>query len=451
MASASKRVGKYDLLAVIGQGSFGTVRKAIDTETGLTWAIKIVEKAKLQEDHGVEQLKKEIALMKLLKHENIVQLREVMQSQHYVYMVMELVSGGELFDKIVSSRKLKESVARKYFQQLIMGVAACHQNGVAHRDLKPENLLLDENDVIKISDFGLSNWMPKTGEALLVTPCGTANYVAPEVLKERGYNGCVADIWSCGVILFVMLAGYRPFEDKNMNALFNKIERGEYSMDRSFTPLAQDLISKILVVEPSQRYTIAQILQHPWFVIDFDINRTRALAAALPAPTQDQVDHAIAPGTSPAMGSSLTPPTQNLAPPAAPTGPIKLDAFDIVNKLTLGILTPLSSQQDPAANKGLVRRVLVRATIDEVSIVLERLLGMPPTRAPAPAANELKGFTNGATGLVTFGISFTATTAPGIYLMECRRGRGDFLEFQSLIDKLLAAMQGQLVSVDAPH
>eukprot|EP00759_Apiculatamorpha_spiralis_P037264 PhF_6_TR37184/c2_g2_i1/m.54776 len=232
-----KKIGRYELGKTLGTGNFSKVKLGVD-DSGLNWAIKIVDKAQLAKEHMEEQLKREIAVMKVLKHENIVQLREVLQTANHIYLVLELVTGGELFDRIVAAKRFDEATARRYFQQLIMGTYYCHMQGIAHRDLKPENLLLDGNDNLKISDFGLSNLQrggPQGNGTLLQTVCGTPNYVAPEVLKEKGYNGMMADVWSCGVILFVMLAGYLPFDDPNMNHLFNKIERGDFRMAKNFS------------------------------------------------------------------------------------------------------------------------------------------------------------------------------------------------------------------------
>ncbi|MQL41428.1 hypothetical protein EI012_26330, partial [Escherichia coli] len=145
-------------------------------------------------------------------HPNVVKIFEVMASKTKIYIVLELVNGGELFDKIAKNGRLKEDEARSYFQQLINAVDYCHSRGVYHRDLKPENLLLDSNGVLKVSDFGLSTYAQQENE-LLRTAGGTPNYVAPEVLNDRGYDGATADLWSCGVILFVLVAGYLPFDD----------------------------------------------------------------------------------------------------------------------------------------------------------------------------------------------------------------------------------------------
>jgi len=211
--------------------------------------------------------------MKMVRHVHVVSLKEVLASRTKIFIVLELVTGGELFDKIVAEGKFNETTARKYFQQLVAGTAYCHKQGVCHRDLKPENLLLDEHENLKISDFGLSSlYEQAAGETdrrtLLHTTCGTPNYVAPEVLADRGYDGFMADTWSIGVILFVFLAGFLPFDEPTMSALFKKIQKAEYTFPHWFTPDAKDLISKILVVDPKQRYSIAQIREHPWWKKD---------------------------------------------------------------------------------------------------------------------------------------------------------------------------------------
>merc|ERR1719456_2192593 len=148
-----KKIGKYELGATLGSGAFSKVKVGIDSETGQKWAVKIIDKEQLAREHLEEQLKREIAIMKSLKHPHVVHLREVMQTANHIYMVLEVIAGGELFDKIVEAKKFDEDTGRRYFQQLVAGVRYCHQQGIAHRDIKPENLLLDERDNLKISDF----------------------------------------------------------------------------------------------------------------------------------------------------------------------------------------------------------------------------------------------------------------------------------------------------------
>lgn len=269
---SARRVGKYELGKTIGSGSFSKVKEGKDVETGKECAIKIIDVEQLSREHLEDQLKREIVSMKVLQHDNIVELRDVIRTVHHIYLILELLTGGELFTRLTEEKRFSEEVGRKYFQQLVAGVLHCHERGIAHRDLKPENLLLSGDGILKISDFGLSNLQrcSQSGTNMLQTVCGTPNYVAPEVLKEQGYDGRIADVWSCGVILFVMLAGYLPFDDENMNALFTKIERGEFRMARHFSDGAKDLISKILVTDPAKRITLREITQHSWFAIGWN-------------------------------------------------------------------------------------------------------------------------------------------------------------------------------------
>lgn len=176
--------------------------------------------------------------------------------------MLELVTGGELFDKIVAEGRFKEKTARFYFQQLCVGTEYCHRQGVCHRDLKPENLLLDNQGNLKISDFGLSALYDQGGTdraTLLHTTCGTPNYVAPEVLADRGYDGASADTWSIGVILYVFLAGFLPFDEPTMAALFRKIQKADFTYPTWFAEDVKDLLNNILVVKPKQRWSITQV------------------------------------------------------------------------------------------------------------------------------------------------------------------------------------------------
>lgn len=249
------------------------MKKALNTETQEWVAIKVLDKEKIQKQNMGTQVKKEISIMKMVRHVHVVSLKEVLASRTKIFIVLELVTGGELFDRIVAEGKFNETTARKYFQQLVAGTAYCHKQGVCHRDLKPENLLLDEHENLKISDFGLSSlYEQAAGETdrrtLLHTTCGTPNYVAPEVLADKGYDGAMADTWSIGVILFVFLAGFLPFDEATMSALFKKIARADFTYPSWFTEDAKDLIGKILVVDPKQRLSIPQIRAHPWWKKD---------------------------------------------------------------------------------------------------------------------------------------------------------------------------------------
>ncbi|KAJ6825778.1 uncharacterized protein M6B38_293940 [Iris pallida] len=259
------RVGRYEVGRTLGEGSFAKVKFARNVETGENVAIKILDKDKILRHKMVGQIKREITTMKLIKHPNIIRMYEVMASKTKIYIVLEFVTGGELFDKITRGR-LKEDEARKYFQQLINAVDYCHSRGVFHRDLKPENLLLDASGALKVSDFGLSALPQQVREdGLLHTSCGTPNYVAPEVINNKGYDGAKADLWSCGVILFVLMAGYLPFEDSNLMSLYKKIFKADFSCPPWFSSSAKKLIKRILDPNPQTRITIAEVTQNEWF------------------------------------------------------------------------------------------------------------------------------------------------------------------------------------------
>ncbi|KAL8511589.1 hypothetical protein ACS0TY_018122 [Phlomoides rotata] len=256
---------KYEIGKVVGQGTFAKVHHARNVETGESVAIKVIDKDKVMKVGLIDQIKREIAVMRLVRHPNVVGLHEVMASKSKIYFAMEYVRGGELFNKVAKGR-LKEDAARKYFQQLIAAVDFCHSRGVYHRDLKPENLLLDEHGNLKVSDFGLSALIDcRRQDGLLHTTCGTPAYVAPEVINKRGYDGVKADIWSCGVVLFVLLAGCLPFHDPNLMEMYRKISRGEFRCPHWFPPEVKKLLSTILDPNPATRVLISRIMENSWF------------------------------------------------------------------------------------------------------------------------------------------------------------------------------------------
>ncbi|XP_022135069.1 CBL-interacting serine/threonine-protein kinase 6 [Momordica charantia] len=257
--------GKYELGRLLGHGTFAKVYHARNLKTGTSMAMKVVGKEKVIKVGMMEQIKREISVMKMVKHPNIVELHEVMASKSKIYFAMELVRGGELFSKI-SRGRLREDVARVYFQQLISAIDFCHSRGVYHRDLKPENLLLDDDGNLKVTDFGLSAFSEHLKQdGLLHTTCGTPAYVAPEVIGKKGYNGAKADLWSCGVILYVLLAGFLPFQDDNIVAMYRKIYRGDFKCPPWFSPESRRLITKLLDPNPSTRITTSKIMESSWF------------------------------------------------------------------------------------------------------------------------------------------------------------------------------------------
>eukprot|EP00252_Welwitschia_mirabilis_P017472 TRINITY_DN3870_c0_g1_i1.p1 TRINITY_DN3870_c0_g1~~TRINITY_DN3870_c0_g1_i1.p1 ORF type:complete len:449 (+),score=73.68 TRINITY_DN3870_c0_g1_i1:439-1785(+) len=262
-------MGRYEMGRLLGKGAFAKVFQAKNSRTGESVAIKVMDKEQILRVGMNDQVKREIAIMKVVRHPNIVKLHEVMASKSRIYFVMEFVKGGELFNKIAAG-KLKEDIARRFFQQLVSAVDFCHSKGVYHRDLKPENLLLDEDGNLKVTDFGLSAVSEQLKQdGLLHTTCGTPAYVAPEVIVKRGYDGSKADIWSCGVILFALMAGYLPFHDSNLMAMYKKILKGQFSCPKWFSPDVRRLLVKILDPNPRRRITTSRIMELPWFKKDF--------------------------------------------------------------------------------------------------------------------------------------------------------------------------------------
>ena len=257
--------GPYLLGEALGEGAFAKVRLATQIHIKEKCAIKIVDKRFLENVQDIQRLRKEIKILKKIRHKNIIQLYDIMESKTNLYFVMEYCKGGELFDFIVKKKKLTEKEACVFFHQIINGVEYLHNQGIIHRDLKPENLLLDEKNQIKISDFGLSTFFTK--DNFLQTACGTPSYAPPEMLEGLQYNGEASDIWSCGIILYAMLCGSLPFTESKEDIIVEKIKKHEYKIPDYLSKEAQDILNHILKINPIERYTIESIKKHPWFNI----------------------------------------------------------------------------------------------------------------------------------------------------------------------------------------
>ena len=265
LSKEPKMIGLYVLHQTLGTGTFGKVKLATHALTGHRVAVKIINKRKISSMDIGGRIKREIQFLRLLRHPHIIKLYEVIATPSDIIMVLEY-AGGELFQYIVDHGRLSESEARRLFQQIISATHYCHKHKVAHRDLKPENLLLDEFFNIKVGDFGLSNFM--VDGDFLKTSCGSPNYAAPEVISGRLYSGPEVDVWSCGVILYVMLCGRLPFDDDYVPSLFVKINKGIYTLPSHLSIEAKQLLSSMLVVDPVKRITIPEIMQLPWFNVD---------------------------------------------------------------------------------------------------------------------------------------------------------------------------------------
>ena len=261
-ANPANRVGKYQILKTLGEGSFGKVKLAQHLVTGQSVALKIINRKTLAKSDMQGRVEREISYLRLLRHPHIIKLYDVIKSKDEIIMVIEF-AGKELFDYIVQRGKMPEDEARRFFQQIIAAVEYCHRHKIVHRDLKPENLLLDDQLNVKIADFGLSNIM--TDGNFLKTSCGSPNYAAPEVISGKLYAGPEVDVWSSGVILYVMLCGRLPFDDEFIPALFKKISNGVYTLPNYLSPGAKHLLTRMLVVNPLNRITIHELMEDEWF------------------------------------------------------------------------------------------------------------------------------------------------------------------------------------------
>jgi serine/threonine-protein kinase HSL1 (negative regulator of Swe1 kinase) len=330
--SARKRkthIGPWQLGQTIGKGGTARVREVRHSATGQTAVAKIISKA-VAESHRAQSLadlvlcaergdpslrvgnsmplglEREIVIMKLLDHKNIVRLYDIWENRNELYLIMEYVQGGELFDYVSQQRYLEEHLCVFLFRQIVAALLYCHRLHIHHRDLKPENILLEPKTMtVKLVDFGMAALQPNGN--LLTTPCGSPHYAAPELLSRKPYDGAQADVWSCGVVLFVMLAGSPPFNfpadddmnpDQKLEALFKSIKKVEFKMPQSFSPEAKDLIYKIFVVDPKQRIKMEAIWHHPLlqkYNTNFGLNRHR------------DIESLIGPRPSIEMWENLTP------------------------------------------------------------------------------------------------------------------------------------------------
>ncbi|KAK4407701.1 CBL-interacting serine/threonine-protein kinase [Sesamum angolense] len=257
---------KYEIGKLLGCGAFAKVYHARNIATGQSVAVKVINKSRLSNNANLmANIKREISIMSRLSHPHIVRLFEVLATKRKIYFILEFVKGGELFTKVAKGR-FSEDLGRKYFQQLISAVSYCHIRGVYHRDLKPENLLLDESGDLKVSDFGLSALTDQVrADGLLHTLCGTPAYVAPEILAKKGYDGAKIDVWSCGVVLFVLTAGYLPFNDPNLMNMYKKIYKGEFRCPKWMSPDLKRFLTRLLDTNPETRITIDEMKRDPWF------------------------------------------------------------------------------------------------------------------------------------------------------------------------------------------
>ncbi|KAF8772935.1 hypothetical protein HU200_005336 [Digitaria exilis] len=427
--------GRYELGRVLGHGNFGRVHAARDLRTGRGVAVKVVSKDKVVRAGMMEQIKREIAVMKRVSHPNIVELHEVMATRSKIYLALELVRGGELFARIVRAGRVREDVARRYFRQLVSAVDFCHARGVFHRDLKPENLLIDDAGNLKVVDFGLSALADHArADGLLHTLCGTPGYVAPEVFRNKGYDGAKADIWSCGVILYVLLAGSLPFPEDNIAAMFKKMSRGDYRCPPWLSTDARRLIPRMLDPNPDTRITIAQLVEMPWFTKSSVARPVKAAAA------DDQPAEAVCAAT------------------AKDEPPETLNAFHLIS-LSAGFdLSPLFDVEGSSgsARRGHLEDGMRFATRESASGVVSRL-----EEVAARGGGRMRVTKSGARGVRFEGagrggpkgrLAVAAdifTVAPSVLVVDVKKDGGDTLEYRSFCsDELRPALKDIVWAAD---
>ncbi|GAB2285155.1 CBL-interacting serine/threonine-protein kinase 3 [Dionaea muscipula] len=377
-----------------------------------------------------EQIKREVATMKRIKHPNVVCLYEVMGSKTKIFIVLEYITGGELFDKIAYNGRMREDEARRYFQQLINAVDYCHSRGVYHRDLKPENLLLDASGNLKVSDFGLSALSQQVrDDGLLHTSCGTPNYVAPEVLNDGGYDGATADLWSCGVILFVLLAGYLPFDESNLMDLYKKISAAEFTCPPWWSFSVKKLITQILDPNPMTRITVPEILEDEWFKKDYKppvfYFKEETSSDDVEAVFQDSEEHHV---------------TERKEEPAA------MNAFELIalsRGLNLGSLFDDAEQSFKKET-----RFTSQCPPNEILQKIEE--AVKPLGFDVHKKNykmRLENVKAGRKGNLNVATE-VFQVAPSLHLVEVRKAKGDTLEFHKFYKNLSSSLEGVVWKTD---
>ncbi|XP_024069375.1 serine/threonine-protein kinase MARK2 isoform X6 [Terrapene carolina triunguis] len=272
-------IGNYRLLKTIGKGNFAKVKLARHVLTGKEVAVKIIDKTQLNSS-SLQKLFREVRIMKVLNHPNIVKLFEVIETEKTLYLVMEYASGGEVFDYLVAHGRMKEKEARAKFRQIVSAVQYCHQKFIVHRDLKAENLLLDADMNIKIADFGFSNEF--TFGNKLDTFCGSPPYAAPELFQGKKYDGPEVDVWSLGVILYTLVSGSLPFDGQNLKELRERVLRGKYRIPFYMSTDCENLLKKFLILNPSKRGTLEQIMKDRWMNVGHEDDELKPYMEPLP-------------------------------------------------------------------------------------------------------------------------------------------------------------------------
>ncbi|KAJ4809455.1 CBL-interacting Serine/Threonine-kinase [Rhynchospora pubera] len=405
--SNNQLLGKYELTKVLGRGTFAKVYHAVSLSDGTHVAIKVIDKSSPTiTAMPADLLLREILAMRRLSHPHILRLHEVLATCSRVYLVMDYAPRGDLSQYLnsIKSGHLGEPAARRFFLQLISALRYCHKRGVSHRDIKPQNLLLTQDGTLKLSDFGLSA-LPEQlrPDGRLKTACGTPAFAAPEVMRRRAYDGPKADAWSCGVILFNLLAGFLPFDDQNLPLMYKKIQKREYDFPSWFSPTARRLISKLLDPNPDTRLSIESLTNHPWFKRSLSLDSQLNLLNLLTTPSR----HLTSSNSMPAV-----------------------NAFDLIS---------LSSGLDLSGlfDEGKKRKEVVRFTsVEPVQAIMQRIDEAGDKLGYVVGKRKLATGKDGEAGvlamqylpgLVMLSVDLSEVVAP-LLLVELRVEAGDVVE-----------------------
>lgn len=401
---SNQLLGKYEFTKLLGRGTFAKVYHAVSLSDGTQVAIKVLDKSSPNIiAMPADLLLREILAMRRLSHPHILRLHEVLATCSRVYLVMDYAPKGDLSQYINSFKagRLAEPVARRLFLQLVSALRYCHKRGVSHRDIKPQNLLLSHDGTLQLSDFGLSALPEQIGpDGCLSTACGTPAFAAPEVMRKRAYDGPKADAWSCGVILFNLLAGFLPFDDHNLPLMYKKMLKREFNFPSWFSPTARRLISKLLDPNPVTRLSIEGLVDHAWFKRSLSLDSQLSL-----------------------LNSLTTPPCHLMSSNSMPA----LNAFDLIS---------LSSGLDLSGlfDEGKKRKEVVRFTsVEPVQTILQRIneagekLGYVIGKRKSEKDSKGK-FLQYLPGLVMLSVVLSEVAAP-LLLVELRvEEAGDVVE-----------------------
>lgn len=444
-------LARYLVGRTIGEGTYGNVKYAQHSETGTAYALKVLNKDYLVQRGMVEQVKTEIAILKQIKHPFIVNMHEIMSSRDKIFLVMELVTGGDLFDKIAVQGPLKEDEGRDLFGQILTAIAHCHDSGVCHRDIKPENVLMTSDGIAKLSDFGLGA-MREEGQDLsaMTTVCGTPNYAAPEVINKVPYNGYAADIWSLGVVLYVILAGCLPFDEENLVQLFEKVTAGEFTMPMWLSDESQEILQSMLQVDPSKRPTAKELLGHAWMRGSVDLTSGMAFerfpSAGVPGETMLTENSVMAKASTSLQdlkkyASHMSDRSVSSSDREIEAGGVSFNAFQLISDFF--DISAIFEEKDD-----LVRRHTQFTTVADSSRVFDEIehavIALASGRAVKRTENILRLYTKSLKGVIHVTVSMIYLSC-GSSIVDVQKVSGNTTEFYKWYAELVSLLPMDII------